>query len=166
MSFNTGDEIMYPIHGSGVIINISQESFNGQVQNYYEIKLYNSNIEVSLPVQKAREVGVRSPISRDELEECLDSLRSIPSFDETVFSTLSNFSKDKLNSGITADAVEVIQILEYKRIEKSKLTYSESKNLETAINFIRAETIMVTGDDSMLDNYEVFIDKKDDSKKP
>ena len=53
LSFHVGDKVVYPNHGVGVIEQITQRFLNNRMIQFYELKISNSNLKVTVPVNNA-----------------------------------------------------------------------------------------------------------------
>ena len=60
--FQTGDKIVHPMHGAGVIDNIVQKKVNGVIRDYYILRLPVGSMLVMIPVESSKEIGVRAVI--------------------------------------------------------------------------------------------------------
>ena len=47
--FQIGDNIVYPMHGAGIIKAIEEKEIAGEKQQYYVIKMLGSNMELMIP---------------------------------------------------------------------------------------------------------------------
>lgn len=78
MHFQVGESVVHPSHGVGQIVGIkSQQFFDRDREEYYEISLPNGTVWVSVADQE--QIGLRRVASQDELEECRAVLLSQPS---------------------------------------------------------------------------------------
>lgn len=50
--FQIGDNIVYPMHGVGIIEAIEEKEILGKKQQYYVIKMTISNMQVMIPTRK------------------------------------------------------------------------------------------------------------------
>ena len=67
--FSVGDEVVYPMHGAGVIESIEERAVLDEKQSYYIIKMP-GEVKVMVPTAKAEEIGVRDIID-GESAQCL-----------------------------------------------------------------------------------------------
>ena len=58
--YKVGDTIIYPIYGCGKIRNIYKEKLDTVEEEYYELEFPDTNISISIPVNKAKELGLRA----------------------------------------------------------------------------------------------------------
>lgn len=144
--FKKGDDIIYPVYGAGKIIDIYQEEIDGEASQYYKIELAESKMSVSLPVDRATELGLRYPLSKAEFEKMLAKLEGEFEVDKEIFSNLDAFGKEKLNTGKVSDVIDLIHALKGKKAERDRLSFNENKRLETAMNFLKSEAELVFGE--------------------
>ncbi len=147
--YKINDTIVYPIYGCGKIKNITKETIGGEVKEYYEFDFPDININISIPVDQAESLGVRKPMKKEELKTVLKSLWKKVKIDKDELMNMESVSRDFLNTGLVEDAIKLINII--KASEKSKsesnkvLSFSDERNLQIAINFIRTEVEYVLG---------------------
>ncbi|HDR7226326.1 TPA: transcription factor YdeB, partial [Bacillus toyonensis] len=60
--FQIGDNIVYPMHGAGIIEAIEEKEFSGKKQLYYVIKMSISNMQVMIPTGKILSSNIRPVI--------------------------------------------------------------------------------------------------------
>lgn len=144
-----GSQVVYPKHGAGKIIDIYNEHINGNEVQYYKIQFFNSPATVAIPAKKAKEMGLRLPLSKNVLKKALQQLgKSVPITKNTL-KDLDVFSKEKLESGKFEDVIELINTLKslakHKEEENKNFSYSYMDRLEIAHDFITSEITMVLG---------------------
>ena len=69
MKFKKGETVIYPQHGACTVVKTEKIEAFGQVQDYLVLKTVINEMTLRVPVAKAAEVGVRPPVSADELED-------------------------------------------------------------------------------------------------
>ncbi|MEI8240119.1 MAG: CarD family transcriptional regulator, partial [Actinomycetota bacterium] len=69
MKFKKGDTVIYPQHGACIVVGTKKMEAFGATQDYLILKTVINEMTLSVPVLKASEVGVRPPVSADELED-------------------------------------------------------------------------------------------------
>ncbi|MEX2501400.1 MAG: CarD family transcriptional regulator [Trueperaceae bacterium] len=67
MPFQPGDRVVYPSQGAGVVQEITSREVLGETQAYLKIVFVRGDMEVLVPLQKGREVGLRTTVGTDEL---------------------------------------------------------------------------------------------------
>ena len=73
-SFSIGQPVVYPQQGLGIIQAIRERIKDGVSILYYAIYLSQSDMTLLIPVDRAKEMGVRSIVSRDEALKAIDSM--------------------------------------------------------------------------------------------
>ena len=75
MSYDVGDRVVYPHHGAAVIERKEMREAFGRQTEYLVLRMAHGEMTVSVPSDKADDVGVRWPISADEVEDLFEVLR-------------------------------------------------------------------------------------------
>lgn len=73
--YKKGTNVCYPFYGVGKIENITTKVFDGQEQGYYSISFLEENLKVMVPVDKAKELGLRGVLSKKEVKALLEVLK-------------------------------------------------------------------------------------------
>ena len=60
--FKIGDHIVYPMYGAGIITEIVEKDFLGEMRMYYNVSLPYCRMEASVPVDNCEKLGVRPVI--------------------------------------------------------------------------------------------------------
>ena len=118
MKFKKGDTVIYPQHGACLVQGTKKMTNFGETQDYLILRTVINEMTLSVPVAKAEEVGVRPPVSADELED-LVSVLSKP--DPRVPSNWSRRFKnhqEKLKSGDVYQVAEVVRNLALREASK------------------------------------------------
>lgn len=71
MKFKKGDTVIYPQHGACKVEAIRKEDplNTGKLQEYLVLRTVIGDMTLRVPMSKVDEVGVRPPVSPDELED-------------------------------------------------------------------------------------------------
>lgn len=154
--FNVGDNIVYPMHGAGVIHSIEKKNILNEEQEYYIISMP-GEVKVMVPTANAEQIGVRSIINKDEVEKVFNVLEE----NETEMS--NNWNKryrdnmDKMKSGDIYEIADVVRNLSLKQKEKG-LSTGEKKMLNNARQILVSE--LVLAEDKTQDEVEKLIDNR------
>ena len=111
MKFKKGDTVIYPQHGACIVQGHQKKTAFGETRDYLILRSVIGDMTLSVPVDKAEEVGVRPPVNADELDD-LVSVLSKP--DPRVPSNWSRRFKnhqEKLKSGDVYQVAEVVRNL-------------------------------------------------------
>ncbi|MBU0976648.1 MAG: CarD family transcriptional regulator [Patescibacteria group bacterium] len=156
--FKRGEKVVYPRHGAGKVEQITTESIGDNKAKYYKIKFFNSPVTVSVPIDKASELGLRLPLSKTNIRKTLKTLNTRVRINKKTLVSLDNISREKLNSGKLEDAIDLMNLLrslaKQKEEENKNFSYSYSDRLEVASEFIKSEIAIVLGK-NVLKRYEV-----------
>lgn len=154
--FNVGDNIVYPMHGAGVIHSIEKKNILNEEQEYYIIAMP-GEVKVMVPTANAEQIGVRSIINKDEVEKVFNVLEE----NETEMS--NNWNKryrdnmDKMKSGDVFEIADVVRNLSLKQKEKG-LSTGEKKMLNNARQILVSE--LVLAENKPQDEVEKLIDNR------
>ena len=156
--YKIGDQVVYPMHGAGVIDAIEEKDILGEKQSYYILKMP-GEVKVMVPVDKAEQVGVRNIIDKTSA----DKVFTVLSQDETEME--KNWNKryrdnmDKLKSGNIYEIADVVRNLSFKQKEKG-LSTGEKKMLNNAKQILVSELVLVENTTS--NEMEQLVDNKID----
>jgi len=141
--YKINDTIVYPIYGCGKIKNIYKEKVGGEIRDYYELDFPDTNINISIPVKQAETLGIRKPMKKDDVKTSLKSLWKKVKLDKEDIINMENIARDYLNTGLMDDTIKLINMIKASERSKSEankaLSFSDERNLQIAINFVRTE---------------------------
>ncbi len=138
--FNVGDEVVYPMHGAGVIQSIEEKAILDEKQSYYIIKMP-GEVKVMVPTAKAEEIGVRNIIDGESAQKVMKVLEK----DSTEMSM--NWNKryrenmDKMKTGDIFEVADIVRNLSFKQKEKG-LSTGEKKMLLNAKQILVSELVL------------------------
>ena len=75
--YTVGEKVVHPLHGAGEIAEIVGERVNGVIEQYYVFTAPLSGLTLKIPVANSGVVGLRHPVSRQQLSQLLSSLREM-----------------------------------------------------------------------------------------
>jgi CarD family transcriptional regulator len=137
-SLKTGDKIIYPNQGLGVIEAIHEEAYDGQSFMVFHLRIISNNTLVTIPIATADEMGIRRPVTEG-------SIRKIYQFmgngDVDVTTDWKGRYKEHLNlmkSGTLFDMATVLKSLYYLSLQKP-LSFREKKMMEKAKELMVSE---------------------------
>lgn len=140
--FAIGDKIVYPMHGAGTIISIEKEEVLGEEKDYYIILMPIKKMKVMVPVDKAKEVGVREVSNEDRIIEVLEILAQKEYENQMNWSRRYRKNLDKIKGGDICDIAEVVRNLQSMHEEKG-LSTGEKKMLDNATQILTSEIALV-----------------------
>lgn len=141
--FKIGDEVVYPMHGAGVIVGIEDREILGEKREYYILKMPINDMSVMVPVGNVGDVGVRSILSKEEMDKIVEILRSEEDVDmPTNWNRRYRFNMDRIKTGEIEEIAKVVRCLE--RLDKEKtLSTGERKMLTSSKQIIISEMVLV-----------------------
>ncbi len=133
--FEKDDHVVYPIHGVGVIADISTEVIRKKRQKYYIVDLINIKMRVKVPVDKAEEIGLRHIVNKRQVNKVLKLLKQDYVDQEEDWKIRYQNNLAKVKSGSIMAVAEVCRNL-YKRARDKELSTIERKLYELAYSLI------------------------------
>lgn len=137
--FKTGELAVYPAHGVGVIESIERREINGEKQNFYIMRIIDTDMVIMIPTHNVQSVGVRNIIDKKDIPRVLDILkdRSIEIATQTWNKRYREYM-DKIKTGSVFEVAAVLRDLYILKDEKP-LSFGEKKMLDTAMNLLVKE---------------------------
>lgn len=137
--FKVGDKAVYPAQGVAEVISIDERDIAGNRQQFYVLRILDTDRKIMVPVANAANVGLRPPISEEEIREIFEILREKTiAFDNQTWNRRYRGFMDKIKTGSIFDVAEVMRDLYRLKTSKS-LSFGEKRMLETARNLIVKE---------------------------
>ncbi|MEZ5383203.1 MAG: CarD family transcriptional regulator [Microthrixaceae bacterium] len=139
MAFDVGDRVVYPHHGAAVIVRKETRDFNGEDTEYLvlEVKREETRVTISVPSEKVDDVGMRPPISRDEVEDLFDLLAKKDIREPANWSRRFKNHQEKLKSGDVYQVAEVVRNLSLR--DQAKGLSAGEKSM-----FLKARSVLVS----------------------
>ncbi len=137
--FVQGDMAVYPAHGVGMIEAIETKSIGGIDQSFYVMRILKTDMTIMIPTANSRNVGLRSIISQEEVDQVLLILQ-----ERDVELTTQTWNRryreymDKIKTGSAFEVAEVLRDLFLLRGDKD-LSYGERKMMDTAMGLLVKE---------------------------
>jgi len=147
MVFAEGDMAVYPAHGVGVIQAIETKTIGGVDQTFYVMRILDNDMTIMIPTGNCRNVGLRSIISSQEVDQVLHILRER---DIQISSqTWNRRYRDYMDKIKTGSAFEVAVVLRdlYLLSDDKELSYGERKMMDTAKNLLIKEISLARNED-------------------
>ena len=138
MTFAVGDKVVYPHHGAAIIEGKEKRVFDGQKTDYFILRITYGDLKVSIPVDKADEIGLREVINDEEVEEVFAVLRKKEARMPTNWSRRFKNHVEKLKSGDIYQVAEVVRNLSIREADKG-LSAGEKRMLARARQILVSE---------------------------
>ena len=146
VTFEVGDHVVYPSQGAGVVQERTTREVLGETHEYLKIVFVRGDMEVLVPLERGREVGLRHTIGADEVERLLDALvkgdLSLPA----QWPPRYRAEQDILAGGSAYELARLIGVLARRDLEKG-LAATEREVLESAMTMLSSELAVVLGTD-------------------
>ncbi|HDR7914931.1 MULTISPECIES: CarD family transcriptional regulator [Bacillus] len=142
--FQIGDNIVYPMHGAGIIEAIEEKEFSGKKQQYYVIKMSISNMQVMIPMGKILSSSIRPVTDILALKHIIHIFQYGESDELLPWKQRYKVNTDKIKTGEIQDGAEVVRDLMRMKKEKA-LNTSEKKMLDNAHEFLISELGLIKG---------------------
>lgn len=145
--FKVNQQIVYPSQGVGKITEIFEKEFNGETVAYYKIYLEVSDMIVMVPVNNAKELGIRAIVEPAEAKKALNMLSEDFEPITSDWKLRYQMNLELLKKGSIADIAQIVRCL-YNRskvkelpIQERKLYDSAKKLLEDEISFAMGKSV-------------------------
>ena len=142
--FSIGDHIVYPMYGAGIITEIVEKDFLGEMRMYYNVSLPYCRMEASVPVDNCEKLGVRLVVDKSRIEEVIAALKSPSEPMSPNWNKRYRENTERLQTGDILEVAAVVRNL--VRTDRQKpLSTGEKKLLNTAKQILESELIYSGG---------------------
>ena len=145
--FNIGEHVVYPEQGMGVVKDIVQKKRNGVMESYYSIYLKNTDMNLLIPVDRARDIGIRSIVSKSEATDAIMNISNKDNSSTLDWKERLHKSQELIHNGSIGSIAKVVQTL-YHRSKIKELPIQEKKIYESALNLLIEEDSLAMSLDS------------------
>ncbi len=130
--FKVGDLAVYPAHGVGLIERIETQEVSGFQQDFFIMRILNTNMTIMIPTNNVNNVGLRDIIPKTEIPKLYSILEKRDvTLDSQTWNRRYREYMDKIKTGSVFEVAEVYRDLLILRLEK-ELSFGERKMLDTA----------------------------------
>ncbi len=140
--FKTGEYVVYPAHGVGVVTGIEKQEIAGCELEMFVIHFEADKLTLRVPVMKVAEVGMRKLSDKALARKCLALLKGKPRIKRTMWSRRAQEYEAKINSGDLSLVAEVVRDL-YRGEDQPEQSYSERQLYEAALERMAREIAAV-----------------------
>ena len=142
--FNIGDHIVYPMYGAGIITEIVEKDFLGEMRMYYNVSLPYCRMEASVPVDNCEKLGVRPVIDSARIDEVIVALKGPSEAMSPNWNKRYRENTERLQTGDILEVAAVVRNL--VRTDRQKpLSTGEKKLLNTAKQILESELVYSGG---------------------
>lgn len=140
--FEVGDKVVYPMHGAGIIEKIETKKILENEREYYIMKIPFGDMNVMIPVDNSENIGMRSVVSTETIDEVMLLLGSGVSDMPENWNKRYRENVVKLKSGDIFSVAEVVRNLMVSERIKG-LSTGERKMLLNARQILISEMVLV-----------------------
>ena len=137
VAFDVGDRVVYPHHGAAVIVKREKRKVNGSSTEYLVLEMAHGELTLSVPVDKADDVGMRPPIGKEEVEDLFELLGKKDIREPANWSRRFKNHQEKLKSGDVYQVAEVVRNLALR--DQAKGLSAGEKSM-----FVKARSVLVS----------------------
>jgi len=120
--FAPGDYVVYPTHGVGQIIGVEDQTVAGMSLRVFAISFENEKMILRVPVEKAKQAGLRAISTRKEMQTALTTLKGRARIKRVIWSRRAQEYEAKINSGSPTSIAEVVRDLHRAPIASARST--------------------------------------------
>jgi CarD family transcriptional regulator len=138
VSFKVGDKVVYPHHGAAVIEGTDSITMpDGGKNKYFVLRMTHGDLMLKVPQDKAEEIGMRYPISKEDVEDVFEVLAKKDVREPTNWSRRFKNHQEKLKSGDVYQVAEVVRNLALRDADKGLSAGEKSM-------FVKARQVLVS----------------------
>ncbi len=142
--FKVGDYVVYPMHGVGAVTEISKKLILGKKRDCYSLEIQTTKMKVMIPVDKAKQVGIRGIIPKKDIKKVLTLLSKDEVDTEEDWKIRYQNNMNKIKSGSIFEVADVCRNL-FRRANGKELSIMERKLYESAYNLVKTEIALSKG---------------------
>jgi CarD family transcriptional regulator len=137
--FKTGDKILHPLHGVGIIESVQTQQILGEAKEYFMVNLSLKKMRIMIPVDKCEDIGIRRISNMEHIEEAFDVLKSKKTVEMPAnWNRRYKFNLDRLKTGNVCEIAGVLKSLSAKEKRKG-LSMGEKRMLENVRQIFAGE---------------------------
>ena len=137
VAFKVKDKVVYPHHGAAVIEGKDTVEIGGEKRDYFVLRMTHGDLVLKVPTDKAEEIGMRYPISKEDVEDVFEVLAKKDVREPTNWSRRFKNHQEKLKSGDVYQVAEVVRNLALRDADKGLSAGEKSM-------FVKARQVLVS----------------------
>lgn len=168
MKFSKGKIVVHPHHGPATVERVFSHTLRGKRKQYITLLTHEGELSVSVPVERAKEIGVRPPMDVDGVKEIFAIFLDESGTFDRVWSRRFKDYNERLKSGNVETLAGLIRDI-MRRNEERKVSYGELGVMRSAVSLMVAElalSLKITAeeastmmDQAILEEVEPKLDK-------
>ena len=141
-NFKIGEIVVYPKHGVGEITRLETMKLSNIKSEFYVVKMEQSKLTIWVPLEKQEAVGLRKILSKKNIEEVYNILKSKPKIRRIMWSRRAQEYDSKIYSGDPIKIAEVIRDL-FRKNNYPEQSYSERQMFQIALERLAREVAAI-----------------------
>lgn len=146
MSFQIGDQVVYPNQGVCRIEEVCTRSISGRQEEFYVLRTLDTNSTVMIPVSNVENVGLRPLCDSEDVKELYNFLQSQSEEPDSDWKNRYKENVEKMKTGCIFKVGQVLQNLHFLSFQKP-LSFREKKMYDRARQLIVSEIATVHVED-------------------
>ncbi|HET91618.1 MAG TPA: hypothetical protein ENN99_12900 [Chloroflexi bacterium] len=144
--FKTGEAIVHPIRGAGVVECIEKRQWQGRQSLYYRIKLLSHpSSSLMIPIANAEIIGLRRAILPSELSRVWRVLHAPPRTLPPDHKERYQILEDKLRTGDILQVAEAMRDMTWRQQQEGSLTTRGKRMYEEGMLLLAGEIAATQG---------------------
>lgn len=133
MGYKVGDMVVYPRHGTARVEAITERTVQGVTRQYLRLLVLSADgLEINVPVDNLKKVGVRDIVGAQEVAKVFEILRTPIIEKEMNWSRRYKLNVEKIATGDVNKIAEVVRDLAQRNIDEHGLSAGEKRMLARA----------------------------------
>lgn len=137
-----GDKVVHPMHGAGVIEEITEERLAGKRASYYVFRMPVGGLVLKIPTENCGMIGVRALSSLEEIQRVLEMIPGLDAEMTTNWNHRYRENMSRIKSGDLVEVARVIKGLMWRDAQRG-LSNGERKMLHSAKQILISEIVLV-----------------------
>ncbi|MGB2292699.1 MAG: CarD family transcriptional regulator [Parvibaculales bacterium] len=160
LGFRVNEHIVYPAHGVGLIVEISEQEIAGLSLELFVINFEKEKMVLRVPIDKAEQTGMRKLADNKVMDGAIRTLKGRARIKRTMWSRRAQEYEAKINSGDLIAIAEVVRDL-FRNENQPEQSYSERQLYEAALERMAREvaTVEKTTEDAAIVKLEAILAK-------
>ncbi len=141
--FAKNQNVVYPSQGIGKITAIEKLTFKGEKVDYYILYIDSNNMTIKIPVNRAKELGLRAIVSKKEADSALSILKQDIDTVSSDWKQRYQISLTQLKEGSIQNIAGIVHSLYNRKLTK-ELPIFERKLYDSALQLLIDEIAIVS----------------------
>lgn len=137
MTFKVNDKVVYPHHGAAIVESKEKLEMFGEEKEFLVLRMTHGELTLKVPADRAEEIGMRYPISVEDVEDVFEVLAKKDVREPTNWSRRFKNHQEKLKSGDVYQVAEVVRNLALREADKGLSAGEKSM-------FVKARQVLVS----------------------